>query len=527
MSYLKSISSIADDEAKRLGDVIYYNSVLFRNELNIASMVLVSEDFFWDYLSLTHLKEYVLDLVSNLKVVKDKGFSEISKEIQNAIRSNPLPQQLFDEIKTGYEALGVDDKKLKIISLFFSKKNVPCVLGVSFNKTGFSQESLDSVPRYINVVGIDKINDLIINIFASFFSKNVLEEKIKNGRPLLEPLGPLYLQRFVYFDKSGYAFPVDDNSKFVVECVPGMIFSLSNEEVTPDRIVFDFVSSEIVDVTLGYKGEKYVFDKKTDVIQKVENLYPEELSLSEPEILLIARTMKKIIDVLGSDAKLEFGLFNGDLYVTEIKREKAMNIKKDESISKIDDEKEVILKMDENNDSNDSDGNVFEIDDNDSYDSVSSSEHVVKNDSENALSKDGGVPDDNSKLSESKSLDDSEKEASDDSLWVAPNESDSPKANSESNDDADDVSIKETKTRVDEVRENSSENNDVSESDFSHKENNSVNGEDASDSFSSEISFDHLEDIMDAVISKFVRINPSLKDSLELFKEEFFYRLKL
>ncbi len=323
MKSIISIQNIKEEESKEYGNKIYFTNLLTNNGIETPNLIVISENFYWEYLKDTKLKKYITDITSNIQLIKEKGLQEISKEIQESIKSTEIPFHLIEEIKEGYETLSYNEKKIRIISLLLPTKNVPITIGVSITKKGFSNEALDVIPRYINVVGMERIKSLILNIFASYFSKKIIEEKRKLNIPLLEPLGPIYFQRFIYADKSGYIHipSKKDNQKdkITIEIVPGMIFSLNNQEVTPDEIEYDLGEQKILEAKLGYKKERYFFDKKTETIQKKDNPHPEELSITDEEIHNLAHNAKKTYGLIEKPIIIEFGVSGSNIFFNDIK----------------------------------------------------------------------------------------------------------------------------------------------------------------------------------------------------------------
>ena len=160
---------------------------------------------------------------------------------------------------------------------------------------------------YETVLGVDgtALEDAVRACFASCLDARVLLYKVERGFDALDPSIAVIVQELVHSEVAGVAFSLNpltnDFDEVLINASWGLGEALVTGEITPDTVVVDAVSGEIVELRLGDKGG----DR------------PDEPSLDGDRIAELTETVKRIEALYAEPVDMEWAFADGRLRVLQ------------------------------------------------------------------------------------------------------------------------------------------------------------------------------------------------------------------
>jgi hypothetical protein len=243
--------------------------------------------------------------------------SEKCIHLQKQIRNSEFPEDVADEIIEAYLSLSVSLDSTSAASLLHTEEVFVAVRSSYIDELGDVPEL--SQKTILNVKGKDRLFKAIVDCIAANFSLENIEYRKKHS---LELSTAIIIQRMVDSEKSGVAYsknPETGTKETVVNACFGLGEGLASGSVFPDSYVID-ANFEIKDVSIAEKQYEYVRDIETDATVKNElgeKSYRQVLY--DKEITEIARTLKRIVNALGKEQKIEWAIRKEILYILQTK----------------------------------------------------------------------------------------------------------------------------------------------------------------------------------------------------------------
>jgi pyruvate,water dikinase len=232
------------------------------------------------------------------------GQAQIAEEIRNLITAQPMPAQVSEAIRAGYQALCA---------------RAGYELPVAVRSSGTAEDLPEASfagqgDTYLWTVGIDAVIERVRDCWASLFTARAIAYRAKNGYGQLDHSMAVGVQRMVDARASGVAMSLDprngDRSKIVVESTWGLGEPLVSGQVTPDYFVVDKVLLTPVKRTVVTKLQELVADhqaRKT-VTRDVEEARRNVPSLTEHQLCAVARAVKTVEKAIGVPQDIEWAI---------------------------------------------------------------------------------------------------------------------------------------------------------------------------------------------------------------------------
>lgn len=240
-------------------------------------------------------------------------FHEATKIIGPIVKATPMPQDIQDAIRQGYEELS---------SLVGTGEVMVAVRSSATMEDAADASYAGQHETYLNICGLDDVVEKIKECWASLFSAPALHYRSSKNIDPEEALMAVAVQKMVNSRSAGVAFTVDpitgDRSQIVIEGAWGLGEGVVSGNVTPDHFVIKRDSFEIMQEWISPKTIEYVRDPISGqtVTREVEKARQNLPSISKEEIVQLAKMAISIEQHYGTPQDIEWAI-DGDLALPE------------------------------------------------------------------------------------------------------------------------------------------------------------------------------------------------------------------
>lgn len=313
--YILPLQSIAKSDIQRCGGKAFSLGELSRAGLRVPpGFCLAAESL--DYLtSANQLKQPIDEIISQLDFEDFNGVDEKCADIRALITEADIPGDLEQGIVDHYEKLVDDLNRYVAVRSSVAVKNTP----------------ISSFPgmmdTYHYVLGIEDVLRKIKECWASLWTSRAAysrhQKKIEHHLGIIAPV----VQLMVNSDTAGVLFTANPITKSTDELVIEANWGLG-ESVVSGKSMNDFYVLNKKD--LSVKQQKIA--QKTIMVTmdegkgsgRIEQTIPAEQAtvptLTEPELILLGETGKRIETHFGYWADIEWAYQDGDLYILQTRK---------------------------------------------------------------------------------------------------------------------------------------------------------------------------------------------------------------
>jgi pyruvate, water dikinase len=292
----------------------------------------VTAEAFRRFLEETRIGEVIHKTLSNSNGSKDpKQYEEASEEIRKILESAPMPEDIAGSVKNAYRELCEKT----------GDKNVTVAVRSSATSEDLPDASFaGQQDTFLNVCGEDQLVHYVQKCWGSLYTPRAIFYREEKGFPHEKVLISVGVQKMVQSKSSGVAFTLDpvngDPSKIVIESTWGLGEALVAGIVRPDRFIVDkgtmqLVHKEIVPKMIEHVPNEKGLTNQSEVPAERRNVS----SLTDDEVIKIAKTAVDIEDHYGTPQDIEFALEHGpagsSIYVVQTRPETFWSKMKNES----------------------------------------------------------------------------------------------------------------------------------------------------------------------------------------------------
>jgi len=302
--YIVHFEDASTDDHGRLGGKCAGLARLIAAGATVPSGFAVTTHAYADMLSVHRLENEIrmrLDRVSHDDVA---GQALVAEEIQDRIRTRPVPDEVHAAVRSGYEALCARHGT-----------EVP----VAVRSSGTAEDLPDASfagqgETYLWTVGADAVVDRVRACWASLFTARAIAYRAKQGLGQFDLLMAVGVQKMVNARAAGVAMSLDpsngDRSKIVIESVWGLGEPLVSGQITPDYFVIDKVLLEPIKRTIVPKLSELVADPaaRRTTLRDIEDDRRNQSSLTEAQLRAVARVVKSVEKSLGGPQDVEWAI---------------------------------------------------------------------------------------------------------------------------------------------------------------------------------------------------------------------------
>jgi pyruvate,water dikinase len=232
--------------------------------------------------------------IGQLKGQSITVFDEMSREIRGIIESQEMPPALAKTIASYYQKLSQNGES-----------------AVSVRSSG-AESRPGMFETYLNVVGIEDVLDKIKKVWSSTYTARAIALRANKDIPVnADELG-VAVSRMINARSAGISFTLDpitgDTSRVVIDSSWGLGEGVVSGDQDVDHFVVDKKSLKIVDSSIGKKAGKVVSQKRGVRRDKVPAKQQSVPSLSDEEIVAIAKIALQLEEHFGQPQDTEWAI---------------------------------------------------------------------------------------------------------------------------------------------------------------------------------------------------------------------------
>lgn len=248
----------------------------------------------------------LIDTLTCLKVENQKQISKISREIRQIIMETDIPSDVVSDVVTYLARFG--EKHAYAVRSSATAEDLP--------HASFAGQQ----DTYLNIIGKEAILEHIKKCWASLFTDRAVIYRMQNGFAHQQVYLSVIIQRMVFPKASGILFtadPLTSNRKILSidasfglgEALVSGLVSADNYKIQENKIVHKKIAAKKLAVTAVKDG-----GTKTQAINPEQQMTQ---SLTDMQILQLARLGRKIEDYFGCPQDIEWCLVDDNFYMVQ------------------------------------------------------------------------------------------------------------------------------------------------------------------------------------------------------------------
>lgn len=248
----------------------------------------------------------LLDKLSGLKADNRKDITQVGMKIRILIEETPIPKDIIEEI--GDRLALFHEKDAFAVRSSATAEDLPAASFAGQQDT------------YLNIVGRQEILKHISKCWASLFTDRAITYRVQNGFDHRQVYLSVIVQKMVFSEVSGILFtadPITSNRKVLcIDAGVGLGEALVSGVVSADN--YKVRDGEIVDKIIAAKKLAIYGIKEGGIVTK--QLAPDQQNaqtLTDEQILQLARIGRKIEDHFGCPQDIEWCLANDIFYIVQ------------------------------------------------------------------------------------------------------------------------------------------------------------------------------------------------------------------
>lgn len=265
------------------------------------------------FLERANLREFIRSILGELDYEDGQRLNEASARIKEAIESAPMPQEVAQEIREAYRALGGG---IVAVRSSATAEDLPQASFAGQQRT------------FLNVTGEEEVLRCVQGCWSSLFEPRALFYRKEKGFDHLGVGIAVPVQRMVQSEVSGVLFTVEpvsgDIDRMVIEAVYGLGEAVVSGTLTPDLYIVDKERLRILDKKVALQEWELVRNPDPSADPEDANIrvdIPEERQsrqkLTDEQILTLAEMGKRIERHYGWPQDIEWALEGGRIYILQ------------------------------------------------------------------------------------------------------------------------------------------------------------------------------------------------------------------
>ena len=293
---------------------------LMRAGLDVPAGFAVTTDAHRLFLETGDLRAREDELLGRVDYEHVSAVNEASRELRALVESAPVPDEVVADVKAAYRAL----------ARRASRDGLPVAVRSSATAEDMAAASFaGQLQTYLWISGENPVVEHLRLCWSGFFTPEAISYRKRMEIPPEAALMSVAIQQMVDARSAGVMFtlnPVNgDRSKIMIESTWGLGEAVVAGEVDPDRFLVDKVILEVLERTIAAKQVEYRFDGPAArvIAAPVDDDRREEASLSDPEVLALARLGKQIEKHYGRPMDVEWAVDapSGALFLLQARAE--------------------------------------------------------------------------------------------------------------------------------------------------------------------------------------------------------------
>jgi len=291
---LKDINQVGGKNAS-LGEMI---SNLSKEGIRVPAGFATTSEAYWYYLEHNTLKEKIDSLLKDLNTHDVTALAETGKTIRNWIVHAKMPEDLQQEIVSGYQSLCEQGSCAVAIRSSATAEDLP-------NASFAGQQE-----TYLNIKGVENVINTCKRVYASLFTDRAISYRVDKGFSHMDVALSIGIQKMVRADlgSAGVIFTLDTESGFrdavFITAAYGLGENVVQGAVNPDEFyvyknTLENGNRPIIKRQLGDKALKMIYASDNAAGLSTHNVHVHQedrkkFTLNDDEILELADYAIKI-----------------------------------------------------------------------------------------------------------------------------------------------------------------------------------------------------------------------------------------
>ena len=256
------------------------------------------------------LQQQILDLASGVAADDPRSGEEASAAIKALFLDAELPEAIREDLFSAYANLIGDGESGVAVRSSATAEDLP---GASF---AGQQET------FLNVSGDQALVDAVVQCWASLWTARAMAYRLNQGIAPADVSLAVVVQTMVMADVSGILFTANpttgDRGQMVINANYGLGEAIVGGLVTPDTVVIDRGSGQIIESIIGSKETKIVVaDAQGIGTQTVSNAQRQEAALSPDQVRVLVQSSEAIEGHFGSPQDIEWAFAGDELWILQ------------------------------------------------------------------------------------------------------------------------------------------------------------------------------------------------------------------
>ncbi|MEM0263504.1 MAG: pyruvate, water dikinase [Saccharolobus sp.] len=262
------------------------------------------------------------------------NYEEASEKIKQLIKTAKIPEDLSQKILKSYDELSKKIGKEPLVAVRSS------ATAEDIEQASFAGQQ----DTYLNV-SRSELLDKVKEVWASLYNARAIEYRKSKNIDQLSVLMAVVVQKMVNARSAGVMFtlhPVTGDDKYIlIESNWGLGESVVGGKVTPDEVLIEKATLQIVDKKISTKSIKIVYDLRTkkNIEVKLTDEEANTMSITDEEALELAKLAMKIEEHYKTHMDIEWAIdadlsFPSNIFIVQARPETFWSTKKREETSK-------------------------------------------------------------------------------------------------------------------------------------------------------------------------------------------------
>ena len=340
MNNIMWFREISDLNLNQVGNKALSISKIFNNNIAVPNGFCIPYEVFNNFQEETKIKEKIEEILSNLDVNNLNSLYLTSEKIQNLIINTSIPIKLKQQITEAYENINVDIDVYKLagknaLELIKSGRETTYVA----IRNSPLNTNLNHQPNILNIKGKEELIKTIQKCWASMFSANTLNLKIKNKIPLSDSRVSVIIQKMIDAEKSGIIYtcnPETNNfNDVIIEACLGQGEVITTGAIIPDKYIINKTTKEITEKAINKQDFMLTKDDNIGKNIKKNVFHNEDQKLTDQEINKISAYALQIENIYGQPQEIEFCINKDKIYILQSKPILNLNIKENKEYTDV------------------------------------------------------------------------------------------------------------------------------------------------------------------------------------------------
>jgi pyruvate,water dikinase len=306
MTYVKDIRELNRTDLPLAGGKGANLGALIHAGLPVPGGFVVTTEGYRDFVSINGLNGRIDKILQTIQPDDPAMLEQASAEIRAAFQTGNIPQDMLEEIRAAYAALG--DSTAVAVRSSATAEDLPDLSFAGQQDT------------YLNIVGDEALLTGVVDCWASLWTARAIGYRARNAIAHSDTALAVVVQRMVQSEASGVLFTANPltgkRAETVIDATLGLGEALVSGQVVPDHYVVDWQNGRIVEKMLGDKALSItgIIGGGT-VTRQLEAANTQ--ALPDEYILELAGLGRQAEESFGGPQDMEWALADGRLYVVQ------------------------------------------------------------------------------------------------------------------------------------------------------------------------------------------------------------------